>query len=110
MNTLAVMCIALTRHKPSRTPLRWTAAATSGVIFTKSIRAGMLNFSSSRCDFIAILYGAILMNGGAYNTTDETIRFSCDRFACADARCVDGVSPVSSAGARAAIGAADDDE
>src|SRR4030095_89881 len=52
MNTLAVMCIALTRHSPSFTPLRFTAASTCGVIFTKSIRAGMLNVNSSRWDFI----------------------------------------------------------
>src|SRR5881397_2747951 len=39
MNTLAVMCIAFTRHRPSCTPLRFTAAATSGVILRNSIPA-----------------------------------------------------------------------
>ena len=34
------MCIALTRQRPSRTPLSATTFSTSAVMFTKSIRAG----------------------------------------------------------------------
>ena len=52
MNTLAVMCIAFTRHSPSRMPLSASAASTSGVMFTNSIRAGRLNHSSLRYDFM----------------------------------------------------------
>ena len=40
MKTEAVMCMALTRHIPSRTPLSATAFSTSLVMFTKSMRAG----------------------------------------------------------------------
>src|SRR5262245_17142002 len=40
MKTEAVMCMAFTRHSPSRTPLSATAFSTSGVMFWKSIRAG----------------------------------------------------------------------
>src|SRR5688572_11009539 len=53
MNTLAVMCMAFTRHSPSRTPLLATEAATCGVMFRKSIRAGMLKVKYSVSDFIS---------------------------------------------------------
>src|SRR4029079_12877957 len=46
------MCMALTRNSPSLIPLSRTASATLGVMLTKSIRAGMLNVSSTRCDFM----------------------------------------------------------
>src|SRR5262245_2930064 len=54
MNTLAVMCIAFTRHKPSRTPLARTISAIFGVMFSNAIRAGRLNVRYSVYDFIAI--------------------------------------------------------
>src|SRR5690349_1804742 len=110
MNTLAVMCIALTRHSPSRTPLRCTAASTSGVIFTKSIRAGMLNFNSSRWDFIARLYGGILMNRAAYNTANETMAPTRGCSIHADALCVHRVGSVPPAAASAANRAANDEQ
>ena len=40
MKTEAVMCMAFTRQRPSRTPLSATAFSTSFVMFTKSMRAG----------------------------------------------------------------------
>ena len=43
MNTLAVMCMAFTRHSPSRTPHSRTASSTSAVIFTNPMRSGTLN-------------------------------------------------------------------
>jgi hypothetical protein len=51
-------------------------------------------------------HGRILINGAAYNTADETIAFHCRRFASADALRVGRLGPVSSAGARAAVGSA----
>ena len=38
MKTLAVMCIALTSTRPSRTPLSRIAASTSGVMLTNARR------------------------------------------------------------------------
>src|SRR6266436_7026955 len=40
MNTLAVMCIAFTSTRPSRTPLAATTRSTSGVRFTNPRREG----------------------------------------------------------------------
>jgi hypothetical protein len=42
MNTLAVMCMAFTRQRPSWTPLLCTSFSTSRVMLTKSMRAGTL--------------------------------------------------------------------
>src|SRR5258706_9119516 len=53
MKTLAVMCMALTRHNPSCTPLFRTRAATVPVMFTKPRRPGTSNQSCSVSDFIA---------------------------------------------------------
>lgn len=47
-NTDALMCIALTRHSPSRTPLSLTHASTSPVMLTNARRDGTLNHSSLR--------------------------------------------------------------
>ena len=52
MKTEAVMCMALTSTRPSRTPLSRTAASTCGVMFTNAIRAGRLKVRYSVCDFI----------------------------------------------------------
>jgi hypothetical protein len=40
MKTDDVMCIEFTRQRPSRTPLSATTFSTSGVMLTKSMRAG----------------------------------------------------------------------
>src|SRR5438552_1837065 len=55
MNTDAVMCIAFTRHRPSCTPLFRTHSSTCGVMFTKSMRAGMLYVRYSVYDFTSDL-------------------------------------------------------
>jgi hypothetical protein len=39
MKTLAVMCMALTRQSPSRTPLASTWTSTCGVMLMNSIRS-----------------------------------------------------------------------
>jgi hypothetical protein len=52
MKTLAVMCMALTRHSPSCTSLWRTSAATVSVMFTKPRRAGTSNQSCSVSDFM----------------------------------------------------------
>src|SRR5512143_2260989 len=52
MNTDAVICIAFTRQRPSHTPLIRTHSSTSGVMLTNPRRAGTLNQSSLRNDFI----------------------------------------------------------
>src|SRR5262245_55737827 len=48
MNTLDVMCMEFTRQSPSRTPLSRTAASTSRVMFTKSMRRGTWSASTLR--------------------------------------------------------------
>src|SRR5271157_1701935 len=52
MNTDAVICIALTRTRPSWTPLLRTISWIFGVMLRKSIRAGMLKVRYSVCDFM----------------------------------------------------------
>src|SRR5215217_1788896 len=52
MNTLAVMCIALTSTRPSRTQLWRTASATRAVMFTNPTRPGTVNVKYSVSDFI----------------------------------------------------------
>jgi hypothetical protein len=54
MNTEEVMCILLTRHSPSRISLSCNASSTCCVIFTNPTRAGRLNQSSLRYDFMFI--------------------------------------------------------
>ena len=46
IKTEAVMCMALTRQRPSFTPLSRTQRSTSGVMLIKSMRSGMSNQSS----------------------------------------------------------------
>src|SRR3972149_10940217 len=53
MNTLDVMCIEFTRQRPSRISLSRTAASTSDVILTKSIRLGTFSVKTFRKCFIA---------------------------------------------------------
>src|SRR5208282_59777 len=50
MKTDAVICIALTRTRPSWTPLLRTISWIFGVMLRKSIRAGMLKVRYSVCD------------------------------------------------------------
>src|SRR3954454_1386906 len=52
MKTDAVMCMALTRTRPSRTPLFLTTSWIWGVMLTKAIRAGRLNVRYSVCAFM----------------------------------------------------------
>src|SRR5271157_4661301 len=52
MKTDAVICIALTRTRPSWTPLLRTISWIFGVMLRKSIRAGMLKVRYSVCDFM----------------------------------------------------------
>src|ERR1700693_5595945 len=47
MKTDAVICIALQRTRPSRTPLFATTSSTLGVMFSNAIRAGKLNVKYS---------------------------------------------------------------
>src|SRR3954453_10315540 len=54
MKTLAVMCIALTRTSPSRTPLSLTPSSICGVMLRNAIRAGMLKVRYSVCDFMTV--------------------------------------------------------
>ena len=42
------MCIGFTRARPSRTPLSARAASTSGVMFTKPVRAGTFSVRTFR--------------------------------------------------------------
>src|SRR5437016_5248067 len=58
MKTDAVMCMALTRQSPSRTPLAFTSRSVSRVMFTSSIRSCVCMTMCFVCDFI----------GGAQNT------------------------------------------
>src|SRR5262249_53920580 len=55
MNTLDVICIVLTRQRPSCTPLARTASSTSVVIFTNSIFDGMFSVRYLVCDFMCLL-------------------------------------------------------
>src|SRR5262245_31369493 len=55
------MCMALTRHSPSRTPLFPTAASTSRVMFRNAMRAGRLNVRCSVCDFMTSLDRSLLL-------------------------------------------------
>src|SRR5690349_13587317 len=64
MKTLAVMCMAFTRQSPSRTPLARTAFSTSGVMFTKSMRAGTFIVRVERWCFMASLQGGAPLRGG----------------------------------------------
>src|ERR1700682_1812408 len=52
MKTDAVMCMALTRTRPSWTPLFRTTSSTCLVMLTKAIRAGRLKVRCSVCDFM----------------------------------------------------------
>src|SRR5687767_13404274 len=52
MKTDAVMCMALTRHKPSRTPLWLTSSSTFGVMLMNPRRPGTSNQRCSVSDFI----------------------------------------------------------
>src|SRR2546422_11668244 len=52
MNTLAVMCMALTKQSPSFTPLCFTSSATCWVILTNPMRRGTLNVRCLVRDFI----------------------------------------------------------
>src|SRR5262245_55746489 len=52
MYTLAVMCIALTRHRPSCTQLFFSAAVTRSVVLMYARRVSVSNHSSSRYDFM----------------------------------------------------------
>src|SRR6266850_3554211 len=52
MKTLAVMCMAFTRQSPSRIPLSRMADSTSPVMFTNSMRAGMLKVRVFRYCFM----------------------------------------------------------
>src|ERR1700722_20383937 len=51
MNTDAVMCMALTSARPSRTPLSLKGASTCGVMLRNARRPGVSNQSSLRYDF-----------------------------------------------------------
>src|SRR5436853_7419331 len=55
MNTEAVMCMAFTRHRPSLMPLSRTQSSIWPVMFTKSIRAGMLKVRYLVKDFMICL-------------------------------------------------------
>src|SRR6267378_866277 len=55
MNTEAVMCMALTRHSPSLTPLSRAHSSTWPVMFTNSIRAGILKVRYLVKDFMICL-------------------------------------------------------
>src|SRR5262245_57827436 len=48
------MCMAFTRHSPSRTPLSFKASSTSGVMFRYALLSGVSNQSSFRCDFMVV--------------------------------------------------------
>src|SRR5216684_3728521 len=54
MYTLAVMCIAFTKHRPSRTPLLRTKSSTVWVMFTKPRRSGTSNQTCSVRLFISL--------------------------------------------------------
>src|SRR5262245_18042259 len=48
MKTEAVMCMAFTRHRPSRTPLSRTALSTASVMFSNPTRSGTWKVSVLR--------------------------------------------------------------
>src|SRR5882762_10408841 len=63
MNTAAVMCIAFTKHSPSRTPLLMTRSSTVFVIFTNPRRFGISNQSSSRRLFtMALCHSSVFLS------------------------------------------------
>src|SRR4051794_17677987 len=65
MKTLAVMCIALTRQRPSRTPLALSTRSTSGVMFTNPRRPGTFIVRYSVCDFIGSAPRSVVEEIGA---------------------------------------------
>src|ERR1700722_18569169 len=63
MKTDAVICIALTRHNPTRTRLSFTAFSTSAVMFKKSIRSGTFTVRYFVCDSMRCSPPMIRLNG-----------------------------------------------
>src|SRR6266478_2081932 len=51
MNTEAVICMALTRQRPSVTPLWWTSSSIFGVMLMNPRRSGTSNQRCSVSDF-----------------------------------------------------------
>src|SRR3954463_13484971 len=54
MKTLALMCMGLTRTRPSLTPPFLTTSSTCEVMLRNAIRAGMLKVRCSVCDFMSV--------------------------------------------------------
>src|SRR5580704_6287686 len=71
MNTDAVMCMALTSARPSRTPLSFNAASTCGVMLRNARRPGVSNQSSLRYDFTVFLRRPSLALGAEFGCRES---------------------------------------
>src|SRR5579862_7856728 len=76
MKTDAVMCMAFTRHRPSRTPLLRTRSSIVRVMFTNPRRFGTSNHNSSRRLFIfETLKSGQTFQTGRTSRTGQTFRY-----------------------------------